>query len=176
VTTVVIRDATAADLAAITTIYNALLETTTIEWTDTLHTVAERADWLARKTAAGHPALVAVDGDEVLGWATYGDFRDTQRWPGYLPTVELSIHVREDCWGRGVGRSLIGALVDRARRDGKHVMVAGIDAENVGSIRFHERLGFAEVGRLREIGLKLGRRLDLVLMQRILGDQRQHGG
>ena len=60
------------------------------------------------------------------------------------------------------------ALVDRARRDGKHVMVAGIDAGNVGSIRFHERLGFVEVGRLREIGEKFGRRLDLVLMQLML--------
>jgi phosphinothricin acetyltransferase len=165
-----IRDATTSDLEEITAIYNALLETTTHEWTETLHTVAERAEWLAKQNETGFPALVAVDGGEVVGWATYGDFRDSTRWPGYRFTVEHSIHVREDCWARGIGRALIDALVDRARREGKHVMVAGIDGENVGSIQFHERLGFFEVARMPELGEKFGRRLDLVLMQRMLDE------
>ena len=163
-----IRAAISDDLPAITAIYNVLLETTTHEWTEQLHAVAERAEWLAEQNATGRPALVAVIGDEVVGWATYGDFRDSTRWPGYRFTVEHSIHVREDHWGQGVGRMLIDALIDRARREGKHVMVAGIDAANAGSIRFHERLGFVEVARMPEIGEKFGRRLDLVLMQRIL--------
>ena len=144
---VTVRDATPADLTELTAIYNALLETTTHEWTEQLHTVEERSEWLAAKQASGHPALVAVEADEVIGWATYGDFRDSQRWPGYRFTIEHSIHVREDHWGRGVGRALIDALIERARREGKHVMVAGIDASNTGSIAFHERLGFVEVGR-----------------------------
>src|SRR4029079_15022920 len=99
-----------------------------------------------------------------------GDFRDSVRWPGYAPTVEHSIHVREDCWGRGIGRSLIDALVAHARAEGKHVMVAGIDSENVGSIRFHERCGFVEVARMPGIGFKFGRWLTLVLLQRRLVD------
>jgi phosphinothricin acetyltransferase len=163
-----VRDATPADLPEITAIYNALLGSTTHEWTETLHTVAEREQWLAEKHASGHPALVAIESGEVSGWATYGDFRDAERWPGYRFTVEHSIHVREASWGRGIGRALIDALVERARRDGKHVMVAGIDAANTASIRFHERLGFFEVGRMPEIGEKFGQRLDLVLMQRML--------
>jgi L-amino acid N-acyltransferase YncA len=167
---VLIRDARSPDLPEITEIYNALLETTTHEWTEQLHTVEERSQWLAAKEASGHPALVAVDGGEVIAWATYGDFRDSQRWPGYRFTVEHSIHVREDHWGHGVGRMLIDALIERAVRDGKHVMVAGIDASNTGSIIFHERLGFVEVARMPEIGEKFGRRLDLVLMQRILDE------
>lgn len=165
-----IRAATTRDLPEITAVYNALLETATHEWTETLHTVAEREEWLAEQNAAGRPALVAVEGDAVVGWATYGDFRDSVRWPGYRFTVEHSIHVREDCWGRGVGRALIDALVERARSEGKRVMVAGIDGENVGSIRFHERVGFVEVGRMPQIGEKFGRRLDLVLMQRMLDE------
>jgi phosphinothricin acetyltransferase len=165
---VVVRDATTDDLPAITDIYNALLESTTYEWTETPHTVDEQAAWLAQQTAAGLPALVAVDADEVVGWATYGDFRDSVRRPGYRFTVEHSIHVRGDSWGRGVGRALIDALEVRARAAGKHVMVAGIDSANERSIRFHERLGFVEVARMPEIGEKFGRRLDLVLMQRIL--------
>jgi len=165
---VTVRDATPADLPGVTAIYNALLETTTHEWTETLHTLEEREQWLADQRASGRPALVAIDDGEVIGWATYGDFRDSQRWPGYRFTIEHSIHVREDQWGRGVGRSLMDALVERARSEGRHVMVAGIDSANTGSIRFHERLGFVEVARMPEIGEKFCRRLDLVLMQRLL--------
>src|SRR5438309_1905135 len=132
-----VRDATTQDLPEITAIYNALLETTTHEWTETLHTEVERAEWLAEQNRTGRPALVAEDNGEVVGWATYGDFRDSTRWPGYRLTVEHSIHVRGDCWNRGVGRALLQALMDRARREGKHVMVAGIDSANVRSIRFH---------------------------------------
>ena len=166
---VVVRDATRDDLPAITAIYNAFLETTTHEWTETPHTVTERVEWLARKQNAGRPALVAVDGDVVVGWATYGDFRDTDRWPGYLPTVALDPRSRGLLGARDRSR-LIDALVEQARSEGKHVMVAGIDSENVGSIRFHERLGFVEAGRLRQLGVKFGRRLDLVLMQRMLDE------
>ena len=59
-------------------------------------------------------------------------------------------------------------LLKRGRELGKHVMVAGVDAENAGSIRFHERLGFERVGHLHEVGFKFGRRLDLVFLQRML--------
>jgi phosphinothricin acetyltransferase len=71
-------------------------------------------------------------------------------------------------WGRGVGRALLDALIEHARAAGKRVMVAGIDGENVRSIAFHARLGFVEVARMPGVGEKLGRRLDLVLMQRAL--------
>ena len=163
-----IRDTTVGDLPEITAIFNELLETTTHEWSETLHTVSERATWLREHRAMGCPALVAVEDDMVVGCASYGDFRDSSRWPGYRYTVEHSIHVREDRWGRGIGRGLIDALIDRARSEGRHAMVAGVDSENVRSLRFHEHLGFVEVARMPELGWKLGRWLDLVLMQRTL--------
>jgi L-amino acid N-acyltransferase YncA len=163
-----IRDADEDDVEAITALTNALIPTTTYEWREEPFTVEERAAWLADKAAAGMPVLVADDGGDVIGWAGYGDFRDTGRWPGYRFTVEHTVHVREDQWGRGVGRRLMEVLVDRALTDGKRVMVAAIDASNVDSVRFHERLGFTEVGRLPGVGDKFGRRLDLVLMQRDL--------
>ena len=152
-------------MPAITDIANALVETSTVEWSETPHTVPDREAWLADQASAGHPVLVAVDDELVVGWATYGDFRDTGRWPGYRFTVEHSVHVAESQWGRGVGRALMGALVETARRAGKRVMVAAIDAGNVGSIEFHARLGFVEVGRMPGVGDKWGQRLDLVLMQ-----------
>jgi phosphinothricin acetyltransferase len=59
-------------------------------------------------------------------------------------------------------------LLERGTAIGKHVMVAGIDADNDGSIRMHERLGFEQTGRLKQVGFKFGRWLDLVFMQRRL--------
>ena len=162
---VTIRPAVDVDLPAITAIYNAFVPTTTHEWTEALHTVEERSGWLRAQGAAGRPVLVATDGDDVVGWASYGDFRDSTRWPGYRFTVEHSIHVAESHWNQGVGRALLGGLVDDARHAGKLVMIGGIDASNVRSIDFHARLGFREVGRLPGIGEKFGERLDLVLMQ-----------
>ena len=108
-------------------------------------------------------AAVAADESGVLGFSTFGDFRT---WPGYRFTVEHSVHVRSDTRGRGVGKKLVKALFPRAAALGKHVMIAGVDAANEASIRFHEQLGFVKSGHLREVGHKFDRWLDLVFLQR----------
>jgi L-amino acid N-acyltransferase len=163
-----IRDATAADLAATLSIYNELIRSTTVAWAEQPQTLDERRGWFEEQQRRGFVSLVAADGDDVVGMASYGDFRDSIHWPGYRFTAELSIHVRGDQRRGGVGRLLMEELIARAGRNGIHVLVAGIDADNGDSIRFHERLGFTEVARMPETGHKFGRWLDLVLMQRIL--------
>jgi L-amino acid N-acyltransferase YncA len=166
---VTIRDAGDGDVEAITAIQNALIATTPIEWTDTPHSVAGRREWLEGRRAAGLPVLVAVsDVGEVVGFASFGPFRDSQKWPGYRLTAEHTVHVREDHWGAGVGRQLVQALIERATAMDLHVMVAAVDGENDASIRFHERLGFQQVARLPQVGFKFGRWLDLVLLQLVL--------
>jgi phosphinothricin acetyltransferase len=165
---VIVRDATAADLPAVRALYNALIPTTTVAWTEELETAEEREAWFAEQRRQGFPVLVAEDGGEVVGYAAYGWFRMDGRWPGYDRTVEHSIHVAESHWSRGVGRALVEALVDRARAAGLHVIVAAVDGANADSIAFHERLGFTEVARMPEVGHKFGRWLDLVLLQRIV--------
>ncbi len=165
-----IRDAGRDDVAEITAIQNALIATTAIEWTDELHEIDERMDWFDRQRAAGNPILVAIASGAVVGWASYGPFRDSLKWPGYRLTVEHTVHVARSHWGSGVGRALMEALIDRATTAGLHVMIGAVDGENLSSIRFHERLGFREVARMPQIGTKFGRWLDLVLLQRVLGD------
>jgi phosphinothricin acetyltransferase len=118
-----------------------------------------------RHAPQGYPVLVAVEEGVVVGFASFGDFRAS---PGYRYTVEHSVHVRAGRRGSGLGQALMLPLIARARALGKHVMMAGVDADNAGSIRFHERLGFERVGHLREVGYKFGRRLDLVFLQRLL--------
>ena len=171
-----IRDARDEDAPDITALHNALISTTTITWTETLDTPEHRLEWLRRQCESGFPVLVAETGGSVVGFTTYEPFRGEGKWPGYRYTAELSVHVAEAQWGKGVGRSLIEALVERARSAGIHVLVAGIDGANEASIRFHERLGFEVVGRMPQTGVKFGRWLDLVLMQRIIDDRERPDG
>ncbi len=162
-----LRDATDHDLPAIRALYNALIDTTTVAWRDDPSTLEEQAQAFAARQAAGYPTIVAEERGEVIGYTCCTTFRG-DRFPGYRHTAELTVHVRGDHHGTGVGRALIEALVEQARRRDLHVLVAAVDADNAGSIRFHESLGFTEVARMPEVGRKFDRWLTLVLLQRIL--------
>ncbi len=161
-----IRDAQESDLPGLVAIYNDVIATSTAVYSEAPVTLQDRQQWREQRVANGYPVLVARDSSDVLGFATFGDFR---AWPGYRYTVEHTVHVRADCRGRGVGGALLQALFPRAALLGKHVMIAGVDAANTASIRFHERHGFERAGHLREVGRKFDRWLDLVFLQRWIG-------
>lgn len=178
-----IRDAEPGDVDGITVIYNHAVEHTTAIWNDQLVDADNRREWLTGRQAAGFPVLVAVEdfaveddvadsaddpAAHVLGYATYGPYRPHD---GYRHTVEHSVYVREGQQGRGIGSLLMDALIARARENRVHVIVAGIDAANTGSIRLHERLGFSRVGLLTEVGTKFGSWLDLAFLQLTLDDR-----
>src|SRR5205807_1292474 len=93
---VLIRDARAGDLPAITDLSNAMVTTSTIAWTDTPETLAQREAWFEHQQAEGNPVLVADIGGAVVGYATYADFRDSRKWPGYRFTIEHTVHVHEE--------------------------------------------------------------------------------
>ena len=160
-----IRAATEADLPTILAIYNDAVVNTAAIWNDDLVDLDNRIAWFRTRTGQGFPVLVAVEGERVLGYASYGDFRAFQ---GYRFTVENSIYVAGDARGKGAGAALLAALVDAARKQGKHMMVAGIEAGNAVSIRLHEKQGFVETARMPELGFKFGRYLDLVFLQKKL--------
>jgi len=163
-----IREAREGDLEAILAITNdAILHTTAI-WSLTPTTLEARRSWLEERRRQGYPVLVAAEGEEVLGFASYGDFRP---WEGYRHTVEHSLYVERQCRGRGIGKALLARLIALAGEAGKHVMVAGIAGENAVSLRLHLALGFREAGRLHEVGCKFERWLDLVFLERLLVDR-----
>lgn len=163
-----IRDAGESDLPGLLAIYNDVIATSTAIYSYLPVTLEDRTEWWRARVALGYPVLVAADGAGVLGFSTFGDFRT---WPGYRFTVEHSVHVRSDCRSRGIGKQLVAALFPRATALGKHVMIAGVDAANDASIRFHERLGFEKTGHLREVGHKFDRWLDLVFLQRLIAER-----
>ncbi|MDJ1158895.1 GNAT family N-acetyltransferase [Chelatococcus sp. SYSU_G07232] len=160
-----IRPAAEADLPAILAIHNHHIAHTLAIWRYEPADLAERRAWFAGRETQGFPVLVAEEAGEIAGFASFGDFR---AGAGYHRTVEHSIYVREDRQRRGIARRLMLALFDEARAAGKHVMVAAIGLPNDASVALHASLGFEEAGRLRGIGWKFDRALDLLMMQKAL--------
>ena len=163
-----LRDATAADLAAITAIYAHHVAHGTGTFEEAAPDAAEMGARIARVQRQGCAWLVTENAGQVTGFGYYAAYRDRS---AYRFTAEDSIYVRDDVRGQGVGKALVAALLDHAARRGFRQMIAVIgDSENVGSIGLHLSLGFRQVGVMRAVGLKFGRWVDVVTMQRPLGE------
>ena len=164
----IIRSAKSSDAAAIADIYNDAVENTTAIWNDALVDTNNRKDWLRDRTSAGYPVFVCVQNDTVIGYASYGQWRG---FDGFALSAELSVYIHKDHRGLGQGRALLAQLINAAKAQGLHVLIAGIDATNEGSLKLHGSMGFVETARMPQVGKKFGRWLDLVFMQLRLDDR-----
>jgi len=156
-----IRDARRSDLGAIFDIYNheVLHGTATF---DTEPRVAGRDDaWLTERNLKRHPVMVAEIDDRVVGWVSLNPWSSRR---AYARTAEGSVYVDRDFRGRGVGRSLLATTIERARAAGLGVLLARIADGNEPSVRLFESHGFGRIGSQRRCGEKLGRILDVELM------------
>jgi phosphinothricin acetyltransferase len=160
-----IRPAEPRDLAAIMAFWNPMIRNTTVTFSSEEKTPEGLTRMIADRRAAGAEFLVAEEAGQVLGLATYAQFRGGN---GYAHAMEHTIILAPEAQGRGLGRALMTALERHARAAGAHVLVAGVSAENAAGIAFHAAVGFTETGRMPEVGRKFGRWLDLVLMQKTL--------
>lgn len=162
---IVVRDATAADLPAMAAIYDEQVRTSVA----TFDTEPRGAAYLGDKLAAvddGNVVLVACTADrELLGYAFSGPFRPR---PAYAGTKEVSVYLAEAARGRGLGRILYAALLARLdAAPGVHTQVAVVALPNDASVALHLAMGFARVGVLREVGHKFGRYVDTEWYQRM---------
>lgn len=160
-----IRLATTVDLPDINEIYDHFVGTSTCTYQRDPTSAKERVEWFASHDEL-HPVTVAEEGGEIVGWACLSEFRT--RW-GYRFTVEDSVYVRHDRHRRGIGRALLADLVERAWALGHHTVIAGISADQEGSVVLHQRAGFVLAGHLREVGHKFDRWLDVVFLQLLRG-------
>lgn len=163
-----VRASVASDLPRIQAIYAHHVRTGTgsfeLEAPDVDEMTRRRDDVLRN----GFPYLVALEKDEVLGYA-YANFFRTR--PAYRFSVEDSVYVAPEHTGRGIGRRLLTELIAGCEAAGCHQMLAVIgDSANVGSIALHAACGFRFTGVFRDSGWKFGRWLDTVMMQRELGE------
>jgi len=153
------------DEAATRAIYNREVRESTVTFDMVDRTVEDQLAWIDAHQGA-HAATVLVDDeDAVVGFASLSPYRSR---PAYATTVEDSVYVHRDHRGRGYGQRLLEDLVGRARQHGFHSVIARIVGGHAASIALHDRCGFEYAGTEREVGRKLNRWLDVVLMQRML--------
>lgn len=159
-----IRTAKPEDAPEIAALWNWMISDTLLTFTTDQKSVED----IDRMIFERENGFLVSETDEIIeGFATFGAFRSG---PGYARTAEHSVIVAQNHVGRGVGRALMTALMDRARAEGVHIMVAAISSENPHAVEFHTRLGFQEVGCMPEVGYKNDRYLDLILMQKMLSN------
>ncbi|MRU14266.1 N-acetyltransferase family protein [Roseovarius sp. A21] len=156
----IIRQAQPEDAEAIAALWNPVIRDTAITFNSTQKTV----EGLSAEISSRHAFLLAEEGG-LMGFASYGQFRGGV---GYARTGEHTIILSPGTRGRGIGRLLMQALEDHAREAGFHSMIAGVSGENPGGIAFHERMGYAQVAVLPQVGWKFGRWMDLILLQKLL--------
>lgn len=161
---VTIRPATAADIAAITSIYADAVENGTASYELEPPGPGEMQARFEAVSGGGYPYIVAEEAGRVLGYAYAAPFRPR---PAYRFTLEDSIYVAPDAKGRGIGRMLLARLIEESRKLGFRQLVAviGDGGAESPSVILHAKLGFSHAGRLQGSGFKHGRWLDTVFMQ-----------
>ncbi len=160
-----LRPVTEDDAPAICAIWNPIISDSEITFNAAEKTVGEITTMIAAKAAAGHAFLLAEEAGEVLGFASYGQFRSGV---GYLRTMEHTVILPPPARGRGIGRALMTAIEDHARAAGAHSIFAGVSSGNPDGVAFHAALGYVHAATLRQVGWKFGRWYDLHLMQKFL--------
>lgn len=161
----IIRAARVQDTSAIADIWNHNIRQTVNTFTTAEKTPEGLARDIEMRAAEGKVFLVAEKVGQVMGFATYFQFRGG---PGYAHTAEHSVMLDQAAQGKGTGRALMAALEDHARSAGMHSLIAGVAGENKSGAAFHEALGYRRIATLPEVGYKFGRWMDLVLLQKLL--------
>jgi phosphinothricin acetyltransferase len=156
----VIRDVVEGDLADVFAIYNREIRESSAVFSTVEVTPAEQREWLAERANPATPCLVAEIDGRVVGFAHLSLW---SKKCGYSRAVEISIYVHQDARGKGIGKSLMAAIIERARSTGSKVIVARIETSGRASIALHEWAGFEPIGVMREIGEKFGRLLDVAV-------------
>jgi phosphinothricin acetyltransferase len=163
-----IRPATAADLPAITEIYDHAVRYGTATFELTAPDLGEMSRRFSVLRDGGYPYLAAASDGRVIGYAYAGAYRPR---PAYRFTVENSIYLQPAIHRSGIGMQLLQRLIAESEQRGYRQMIAVIgDSANAGSIGVHARCGFQMVGTHPSVGFKFGRWLDTVMMQRAIGD------
>ena len=160
-----IRQAQLAELEQIRGIYNHSIVHTTSVYHYEPFSKEKMQEWWDNKDKDDLPILVAAENETVCGFASYGSFRP---WPGYLFTVEHSVHVHPDHRRKGVAKLLLLELMDIAKSKGMHTMIGGIDAGNATVLPFMKTWGLKNSAILKQVGFKFDKWLDLALMQKML--------
>lgn len=156
-----IRPAVESDLLAINDIYNHYVLHSTCTYQEEPELIEDRRRWFNRH-GEKHPVIVAVRDGQVIGWGSLSAFHPRS---AYRHTVENSIYIHHQYHRQGIGSLLLEELIACSQRLGHRVIIAGIDADQPGSIALHKKYRFEKAGHLKGVGFKFGRWLDVIYMQ-----------
>ena len=162
--TAVIRDAVRADAEGIARIYNHYVSNTIVTFEEEAVSALAIEEQLNAAQAASFPFIVAERGGEVCGYAY------ASRWKGrcaYRFSAEVTVYLDRASGGQGIGSSLYARLLPLLQERGLHVAIGGIALPNAASVALHEKFGFVQVGRFREVGRKFDQWIDVGYWQRV---------
>lgn len=159
-----IRPAVIEDAYAINDIYNHYVLNSTCTYQEEPESSESRLSWL-KAHGGKYPILVAEHEGDIVGWGSISKYKERS---AYRHTVEDSVYVRHDMQGHGIGTSLLGHLLESARANGYHSVIAIVSSDQPASISLHKKFGFVEAAHLREVGYKFDRWLDTRLLQLML--------
>ena len=158
-----IRHATLEDLQDITEIYNEAIRKTVATFDTQTKTLEEQKKWFIEH-GSKNPIIVAEQNGAIVGWAALSKYSTKC---AYSDTAEISLYVKDEYQGKGIGKKLMEKIIEKGRKVGIHAVIARITEGNKISILLHESAGFKHVGIYKEVGYKFGKRLDVYLMEKI---------
>ena len=160
-----IRRATKDDLSAINEIYNYYVGNSTATFAEEPESEADRLAWFKKHEKSKHAILVLEEKGAVVGWASLSPYHTRS---AYSKSVELSIYLDHRKLGLGLGDLLFQEIVKVAQESGYHALLGLVCSENIGSLELMKKHGFEQVGRLKEVGQKFERWLDVTLVEKII--------
>lgn len=165
-----VRAATEADLPGIFEIYDEQVLHGTATFDTEPKDAAARLEWFRNDGGGRYPLRVAEIEGRIAGWARLYAWSPR---PAYGRTAEDAVYVHPEFRGRGLGRALLGDLLQLAPQRGVQVLIARVVEGNPASLALHLALGFETIGVMRQVGEKFGRLLDVRLLSRHLGQVRE---
>jgi len=159
----IIRDASLKDLTEITEIYNEAILNTVATFDTNIKTLDEQKEWFD-KHGSKNPIIVAEENGKITGWASLSKYSDRC---AYSDTAELSLYVKEESQGRGIGKKLMEGIIKKGEQAGIHAIISRIAEGNQVSVHLHKMVGFEHIGIYKEVGYKFEKRLDVYLMEKL---------
>lgn len=163
---IMLRPVTVADAAELVSIYAPYVEQTAVTYEYEVPSVEEFQGRIAN-TTKNYPYLAAVENGVILGYAYASAFhpRAAFRW-----TAEVTVYLRKEAHGRGIGRMLYEALEEKLKQQNVQTAIALIADPNPESVAFHEKMGYRVAGRLTNCAYKLGQWRGMYYMEKFLGE------
>jgi L-amino acid N-acyltransferase len=159
-----IRLAGPGDLGAINDIYNYYVLHSTCTYQESPEPMEGREKWFTQHGPV-HPVIVAEMDGRIAGWGSLSAYHVRS---AYRHTVENSVYIHHEFHRRGIGTIILADLIERARTIGHRAIIAGIDGDQLASVKLHAKFGFETVGHFKQLGFKFGRWLDVIYMELLL--------